>query len=1231
MNSVKYILFRDRKINRLNIDKKFFLNYYEYSTMIRNIVLLLKILKEDEIMEILKLKKSTSFEEKKDEIKKSLINGFFSTSAIFPVVSFNEGIEISLDELVESRKKSLVKNVTSEEYVSSTKSSKEMNSFDWRKKKGLESLFEKGLFLEDKNLDQLPDYLNLKIVLPNNCDNSTLLAICNFAFRFGMEMTEINTNIIADENSDGNLLKFVDSDETKIEIVEKEDKNIVIVSGRGEKLEKFSSYICQNLPIILNGKTLIDVVKEMLDAFDMRNLDGQLTYAKDVSKIYNGEITAYVSPEIDFKSKNIDDVNDKFANIEFKNHKGLKPIYEKNYDLKWEVDEFRERFSAILDQISKNDNIEIYAALSESDDVRRNLENELKRLVLEKGAKLVKNQIVCAYKQGFSWLDEFVSEEIKNDDIESIDIKFKPFLPEGQTEIKDDYKVCAYKQGFSWLDEFVSEEIKNDDIESIDIKFKPFLPEGQTEIKDDYKGATPSYNNIGEENPDNWFDIPIRFLQELYPIDDILSEKLNLNREVIKFSAYSEDKDITYCAKVFLKSNECKTFEYKVRYSERPYLDEYKSMGKVHPSTGYIKVVKNNKILIDERIKTDLENIWDIYQGEVLPECLEFAKKKTDNQVNTKNQPFFAQLRLDITASEPEKKLTCREDMISSLNSLHEDLYFVGSDYFKNYGVKNNKEIIDAPGLILPVLKTKEGKPEFKVTLYDQLEKEPCIKYDGKILKSKYDRKSTSLYLKEIKLEENKIIASFMTNIDDDSLVKSYLELLQDDVLDISKDLYGIDRIEISNGYFNISADIKEKEHIEKDLSIEDINIYENELIGYEQYIEIIEQLKRVKGLKVYKAANSYMGRKVYVVEFEPKEEGYISRVKRINNLPSEIINSRHHANEVSSTNSAFMLIKELLTNKKYKDLPDKINLSIIPMENVDGSAIHYELQKDNPNWKLHVARFNSIGKEFYYEYFNVDTIHTEAMAFTNLWEKWLPDIVVDNHGVPSHEWEQQFSGYTSPSYKGFWLPRALLYGYFWVVTDEEYKDNYLLNKKIEDVIAQFSGYTSPSYKGFWLPRALLYGYFWVVTDEEYKDNYLLNKKIEDVIADSVQKNEEITKFNKEWISVFEKFAHAWMPNLFPADYYRDMINYWIYFSYDKNHRYPSIKIPWITTVSYTSEVADETAHGEYLNTCAKAHKEHDLAVIDMLFESEINFDRAFNLFENNLELKNTRQRPIMV
>ena len=74
---------------------------------------------------------------------------------------------------------------------------------------------------------------------------------------------------------------------------------------------------------------------------------------------------------------------------------------------------------------------------------------------------------------------------------------------------------------------------------------------------------------------------------------------------------------------------------------------------------------------------------------------------------------------------------------------------------------------------------------------------------------------------------------------------------------------------------------------------------------------------------------------------------------KRISRIPGEMINARHHANEVSSTNAAFILIKKLLTEDVYKDLPDKLNLVIVPMENVDGAAIHYELQKEHPNWKI--------------------------------------------------------------------------------------------------------------------------------------------------------------------------------------------------------------------------------------------------------------------------------------
>ena len=67
-------------------------------------------------------------------------------------------------------------------------------------------------------------------------------------------------------------------------------------------------------------------------------------------------------------------------------------------------------------------------------------------------------------------------------------------------------------------------------------------------------------------------------------------------------------------------------------------------------------------------------------------------------------------------------------------------------------------------------------------------------------------------------------------------------------------------------------------------------------------------------------------------------------------------------------------------------------------MENVDGAAIHYELQKEHPTWKFHVARFNSLGKEFYYEHFQQDTIHSEAMGLTRIYDRYVPDMIVDNH-----------------------------------------------------------------------------------------------------------------------------------------------------------------------------------------------------------------------------------------
>ena len=306
--------------------------------------------------------------------------------------------------------------------------------------------------------------------------------------------------------------------------------------------------------------------------------------------------------------------------------------------------------------------------------------------------------------------------------------------------------------------------------------------------------------------------------------------------------------------------------------------------------------------------------------------------------------------------------------------------------------------------------------------------------------------------------------------------------------------------------------------------------------------------------------------------------------LKRQTLLPVEYINARHHANEVSSTNAAFMLLRELLTQEKYRNLADRLNLVIVPMENVDGTAIHERLSAEHPNWKLHTARFNALGKEFAGDYYEQEELHTEALAYSRILHRFVPDIVVDNHGVPSHEWEQQFSGYTSPAYKGFWLPRSLLYGYFWYAREVEYTEQ----------------------------------------------SMPINKKMEDVIAEAIGTEPEMAALNREWAAQFEKYAHSWMPALFPANYYKGMINYWIPFTWSKNLMYAAPRYPWVTSVSYTSEVADETAQGTYLNLCARAHLVHDLATIDMILGLEPETVKAvWQEEDGSIGAINRRVRPL--
>lgn len=1047
--------------------------------------------------------------------------GYKSTNLEFPIVvkDNSEQTYVLLEETPDKEKDLLLENLVK---LSNTKSKTEMTNVirdekfqtievlkkevvDKRQIKGLESLFEIGFFLSDDDGDFLPEKLNLKISLKDEPTNKETIAAGNFAARFAMDTLGYDYPILWDKNMQTPLLIIEETQEDTV--LQLQGQNIVL---KGKDIDKLSTLLCNNMPYASKTKTLMDLVQSMDKALSMKNLDGQMAYLNILEK--NSAPECYFSPD----RQEYQAIKQTYPNAKIKSYKALKELEKREYNIVWEVDSFKEILENKVKNFVSKGNVEISYSLSEDQTSREILNN-------------------------------YIKESLGNVKINS---------------------VCSYKQGFSWIDEQIIPKLEQKNIDKVKIGFRSFLPEGESEWKDE-NGTTPKITSDRADNPDKWFDLPVRLLQELYPIDDIISEKLNVPREAIEFYVL-EDKAVDYKIEAFAKEEAVLVESYKGAYAQRPYLSEYKGIGKVHPSTGYIRVKVDNELVFEENIPTDLEKIWTIYQDDILPYCKSYIMDKTNGKPKASTQPFFSQMRLDISVSEPDYRLNCREDMISSLDALHEDIYFVGLDFFKTLGLNTTGENLDAPGLILPVIKKHLGTPKMVFTLYGQEKEEACIINNGKTILGS----EKTVHIKAISLEDDRIKLELEAKEDLSEVMASFKELSDKNQLKMTRDMDIVKEV----NYKNISI----KTHLSPQteaISINDVDIMEDRLIGYEEYLVIMDKLSKVPELRVIEVAQSYQGRIIYAIEMMPKEKGYTSRVKAIDQRPSELVIGRHHANEVSGTNSNFMLIKTLLTEEKYKDLADKLNLVFLPMENPDGAAVHYELQKDNPHWKLHIARFNSLGKEMAGEYFNDDTIHTECMAFTKLWRKWLPDVVTDNHGVPSHEWDQQFSGYTSPWFKGFWMPRALLYSYFFHIQDERYLDNLKVNKAIEDVVAQ-----------------------------------------------SMKDDKEIRSWNKTWQERFEKYAHSWMPKLFPAEYYKELISYWVPSPYNEEHKYAAVRYPWITAASFVSEVSDETAQGEYLYLCARAHMTHDLAVIDMLVLSKT----VRKDFSKDGKLMDKRLRPII-
>ncbi|MDI6601514.1 MAG: M14 family metallopeptidase [Thermoanaerobacteraceae bacterium] len=654
--------------------------------------------------------------------------------------------------------------------------------------------------------------------------------------------------------------------------------------------------------------------------------------------------------------------------------------------------------------------------------------------------------------------------------------------------------LSSYKQGYYWIKEkVIPAALKyRGRISKVVITFRM---EENEPLKNDSR--VPDMNILSKGSISS-MELPIRWLLELYPVDKLIASELSIAKDGIRFEP---DGKHTYGICIYdMDSNLIMSDSFDAMVHPMRYIGCFPDTPMVNPETGFLKVDINGRPAISMEIMPDSLRIWEHYQ-EFLLEMWDSIEEDDGEEVR------FDGIDFDICMSDIDEDLPFDEDRISTLEALEEDLYFVTLDFMRMAEGRSGKRII--PGLIRPIIHSSYDSPEF-TAFY-------------RILK-RNDAKDSNMSIIGIEPSRGFINLRIKGYDDDDFEVRvgerdTDIEVLFAD----------------GNGIANLPKNVLPYASHLKD-----------EVIGYDEYVAMALNLYG-SGLRAELAATSLMGRYIYAVYMHsPLSAEIVSENKWFFIKPTLLINCRHHANEVSSTNAAFMLIESTL---KDMDKLRNINLVIIPEENVDGSAFLHELISEHPKWKHHPVRYNARGIEFGHKYWKCP--EGEARTLPHVVEKTLPILFLDAHGVPSHEWDQPFSGYVPPAFRGFWLPRSFIYYYFW---------------------------EPASYN---------------------EENRYIKENIKRHIKESLLNIPWLKSRNEDLLKTYNRYMGEWMRDIVGQDPEDGL-----FFEIPVNSMtHISEVFPYITYIDMTSEVIDEVAQGQHLENCIMVHLATFNAVIACMNE----------------------------
>ena len=548
----------------------------------------------------------------------------------------------------------------------------------------------------------------------------------------------------------------------------------------------------------------------------------------------------------------------------------------------------------------------------------------------------------------------------------------------------------AYKAGLSWLLEVVAPALQaGPPPDSLVLSYQPFF------------------------GPDNALEMRSRWLQEIFPGPDLLAAALDWPPDRIRLQEDPEQSPV-YRLQAKDAHGTLRQWEFSPRWRRIPYLANSPELGTVHPCCAGLILTQAGRILVNRDLPTDRDRFWSRFQEDWLPELEAGMRSRLDTlDQSTAGRPFWEEICIEVCLQETDLRLDLDEERIAPMEALHEDLYFVLLDFFKHFAKENQLPDTLHLGKILPRVRADgSGRPPRA-----SLRAHPMPWFAAPPETTRGASPATGFRSDPNGFEL--VFSSPAPRNEQQTLC----------------------RIARAWGHALEPAPCSERLRLCRPHGAESPQASEEAAFNgpppTDRFLPAKEVRSWIAGLgqkpaiAAFVAGQSLQGREIQTLEITSpglQGQGLVSpaRLRLFKN--TLLINARHHANEISSTNAVLDLARDLAGTSWGQEILKRLNLICIPLENADGVATLEDLLPDGPDSKLHAARYNAYGVEWYADYFAAEPQFPESRIKARLWKRWLPRIVLDCHGIPSHEWEQPYAGYAPGAFRSYWLPRAFVY-----------------------------------------------------------------------------------------------------------------------------------------------------------------------------------------------------------